>query len=1303
MTSFEYSPYIVPLVLAAIISGWAFFYSWQRRSARVALALSLLALAIIEWSLGYALEIAGADLATKLFWGKLQYIGIATVPMLWVIFAYYYANPGRELSVRNAVLLAIVPIVTVFLALTTERHGLVWKTFEIKRVGSFSALTFSYGPAFWVYWVYSYLLVFAGTFIAGRALRRAQGLYRGQVAMIVLGLSAPWIGNFLYVSGLSPIAHLDLTPFAFTVTVVAMVFGLFGYQLGNISPIARDILVDNMPEGMIVINTLGRIVDINPAAGRMIGIPAGQSMGRSIEEVLAPWPELITLFRDAQEGIEQIAFGTGEGLRHYEVRIVALHNRQNVLLGRMISLREVDAASAPAPKFTAKVSAAAPVSYGGGNFQARVQAIPVIGGFLGFILTPLKTDLVAPPNINPAWHQARERSFTLILRVAALIGTLALLVAPSFSKLEAGLPFAIIVILIWTLGLLRNLNFQLRTITFQVLLYLLATIEVYNFGYSVASFTFYMALVISANLLLGRNGALATFAVTVVTLAVFGIEIGRGSYLPVNAHEGIPVPGTIQRALTSLLAFSASAGALISAVTILMESLNRAWQMETQSRNLLQEERDLLDQRVTERTQDLAKARDEAIRSSNELRKHFLAIEQSGNTIVITDKMGRIEYVNPKFGELTGYTPPEVIGQNPRILKSGAHSRAFYERLWKTISSGQVWQGELRNRRKDGSLFWESATIAPVQNHLGEITNYVAIKEDITARKELQEQLHQQNELMAQEIVERMQAEAQNVAFVQDIKALQEINLELNETHSLEDLYVQMISLSQKRLGLDRVGLFILDPVARMLRGTYGVDTQGNIRDERGYTEEISRDHWSAEIERNYNRAKIWEDAPIFDNGVEVGRGWKSAAALWNGEHSIGYIVADNFISYRYARPYEAELLSLLGSAFGHLIERAYAESRLQESESRFRQIVENASDLIYRADTEGKLIYVNPTSLRIMGCKDESELVGLHFTEVASPEWRSALKRFYYRQFLAKTPSTYYEFPATTMDGREIWLGQNVQIIWEGDEIVGFQAVARDITDIKQAQEALSLARDQALEASTIKGQLLSRVSHELRTPLGSILGYSELLRDDVYGAITEEQKEVVGNISHSANYLTSLVNDLLDEAQIAAKSLTLNQSFFKPGDLLKQLHARMSVLALNKGLELTVEAFPPLPETIYGDEKRLQQILINLTGNAIKFTRTGSVSVKIFQPDSAHWAMQVQDTGVGIASDAQQYIFEPFRQVDNSITRDNRGSGLGLSIVKQLADLMNGEIMLQSEAGQGSTFTVILPLVQPRGDTFS
>lgn len=218
--------------------------------------------------------------------------------------------------------------------------------------------------------------------------------------------------------------------------------------------------------------------------------------------------------------------------------------------------------------------------------------------------------------------------------------------------------------------------------------------------------------------------------------------------------------------------------------------------------------------------------------------------------------------------------------------------------------------------------------------------------------------------------------------------------------------------------------------------------------------------------------------------------------------------------------------------------------------------------------------------------------------------------------------------------------------------------------------------------------------MSHGLRTPLGAILGYTELLKEGLYGRLSDQQEEVSVEIIKSTHYLTSLVNELLDQAQLETGRLRLQLEFFAVREMIDQVESKMKVLAQAKGLSLQVTVAADVPVMIMGDSNRLQQILVNLISNAIKFSHKGGVDVTIYCLEPARWAMQVADTGIGIPDDARDYIFDPFRQVDGSLTRKYTGAGLGLSIVKQLTSLMDGQITFKSQIGRGTTFTVQFPL---------
>lgn len=269
-----------------------------------------------------------------------------------------------------------------------------------------------------------------------------------------------------------------------------------------------------------------------------------------------------------------------------------------------------------------------------------------------------------------------------------------------------------------------------------------------------------------------------------------------------------------------------------------------------------------------------------------------------------------------------------------------------------------------------------------------------------------------------------------------------------------------------------------------------------------------------------------------------------------------------------------------------------------------------------------------------------------------------------------------------------------STQVVW-GDKTLSLR-----VAPLKQSDEkttgAVAVFRDVTREAeiSRMKSMLVAMVSHELRTPLGAIEGLAEVLQEGIYGHLADKQQQTVTRIVLNAKRLIGLVGDLLDQAQIEAGTVRLELTSFTSHEFIEAVHDATAEAARQKGLQLVTLLDLSAPENLVGDLSRLSQIAINLIGNAIKFTEQGKVEVRLYQPDSTHWALEVADTGRGIPISAEAYIYDPFRQVDGSVGRRHGGIGLGLSIVKRLVTLMSGEIKLSSRIGRGSTFTVILPL---------
>jgi len=272
-------------------------------------------------------------------------------------------------------------------------------------------------------------------------------------------------------------------------------------------------------------------------------------------------------------------------------------------------------------------------------------------------------------------------------------------------------------------------------------------------------------------------------------------------------------------------------------------------------------------------------------------------------------------------------------------------------------------------------------------------------------------------------------------------------------------------------------------------------------------------------------------------------------------------------------------------------------------------------------------------------------------------------------------------------------WGGKTLSVsaaqIYNRTENMGTVTVFRDFT-----REA---------EVERLKSTFVAIVSHELRTPLNAILGYAEMFKEAVYGPMNDKQVNMAERIMKNTQRLLGLINDLLDQAQMEAGKLTIQMTPVKPAELLESLHDLMDKTASDKGLKLTSEIDDSLPEALSGDAARLQQILVNLVNNAVKFTDQGSVHVKLFYPSQHKWGIEVSDTGQGIPEAEVPYIFETFRQVEGMATRVHGGFGLGLSIVKQLVNLMNGDIKVHSTPGEGTAFVITLPMVEVESTTMN
>jgi PAS domain S-box-containing protein len=494
------------------------------------------------------------------------------------------------------------------------------------------------------------------------------------------------------------------------------------------------------------------------------------------------------------------------------------------------------------------------------------------------------------------------------------------------------------------------------------------------------------------------------------------------------------------------------------------------------------------------------------------------------------------------------------------------------------------------------------------------------------------------------------------------------------------------------------------------------------------------------------------------------------------------------------------------------ITDRWSAEKALRRNEESFRRIVESAADPIYRTDAEGRFVYVNAGTERLLEL-GAGELIGRHYLDPVRPDYREHALRFYEQQARERTPQTYCEFPILTRSGREVWIGQNVQLLLDGGGIVGFQAVARDITDRRRSEEALERERSRlrqivfsapvavalfdadrrclahsekwlddqglrgrsilargpadafgsaperweailaralegealssreepfprrdgslaymrwaahpwrrddmavagvvvvvepiddlvrarldAVEASRLKSEFLATMSHEIRTPMSGVIGLARLLMET---DLTHEQWEHVRTIHTSGQALLAIINDILDFSKVEAGKLALEALDFDLHALVDDVVQSFAERARGRKTELLCLVRHDVPSALRGDPGRLRQVLVNLIGNAVKFTERGEVTVRVTMAGAEAGRVdvrfEVDDTGAGIDPATLARLFEPFAQADASTARRFGGTGLGLAISKRLVEMMGGRIGASSEPGRGSRFWFTAPL---------
>ena len=378
---------------------------------------------------------------------------------------------------------------------------------------------------------------------------------------------------------------------------------------------------------------------------------------------------------------------------------------------------------------------------------------------------------------------------------------------------------------------------------------------------------------------------------------------------------------------------------------------------------------------------------------------------------------------------------------------------------------------------------------------------------------------------------------------------------------------------------------------------------------------------------------------------------------------------------------------NLLVVSIRDITQRKIDDNKLRQSEAKYKFITDKISDLVFQLDKDFNFIYLTPSCFHLLGYSQQ-ELLGSPFTKLLP---QASVKYFEkYISYLKKNKSIICELKQVCKSGIVIWVEIQLDLILDSqNNLICYQGLSRNITDRKMMDIQLLNAKDKAEQANKVKGEFVANISHEIRTPLNSILAYSDLLKRSISD---KEALKYIDSIEKGGNNLLTIVNDLLDLSKIEAGRLDIKYSSFNLNELINEIIDFFNYKITEKKLDLTIRYNNNFANKIFLDEIRLRQVLINILGNAIKFTNKGFVKIVIdqFLKENKYLDLfiVIEDSGIGIAENEFENIFKAFRQQEGQNTRKYGGTGLGLTITKKLVEMMNGTITVESQIGTGSKF---------------
>lgn len=740
---------------------------------------------------------------------------------------------------------------------------------------------------------------------------------------------------------------------------------------------------------------------------------------------------------------------------------------------------------------------------------------------------------------------------------------------------------------------------------------------------------------------------------------------------------------------------------------------------------------------------------------TTELNSYKLALDETSG-VIISDAEGIINFVNDETCRTSKYSREELLGQDSVIFDSGFHSSSFFENLWNTISKGSIWKNEIKNQAKDGAFYWTDTTIVPFLDDNGKPYQYVSIKRDITKQKQETSLLKQFFNLSLdyfsvtnkKGFFEKVSPSiSRGLGFSDEELLTQPVFNFIHEddiestARELEKLGRGLGSINfETRFKCKDGGYKLLslnaspDPEMGVIYGTArDITNSKKISEENKRLSLVARGTNNIVIITDKYRKLQWAN-----HAFETSTGYPLAEVMGKNPRTfLQYDETDPATSLairealnkeitfkgeiqnrsKDGRKYWVDLnISPVFNDDGELENFIAIETDITEKKRKdlsIRNILETQNSIfkgvghaVMFTDKNGIIQVINKVGLSLVGYTSDEVVGKMNLLDFHDPEevlMRSQALTLElgeevepnFKTFIAKTTPEYSNVDANewtyiAKSGKRTPVWMSVTCIKDTEGIIlGYFSAAEDYTIKKQAEADLINAKDLAELAVFTKDSFLANMSHEIRTPLNAIIGFTELLSQRNLDAV---QSEYVGNILTAGDNLLLLINDILDLSKIESGQLFIESRPFNIKNTLKHIYNLLKIKADQKGFEFSLFLDANMPEFVIGDGGRLNQIIMNLAGNAVKFTETGEVSISVKKlaetANTLTLKFSIKDTGIGISEEKSATIFDRFIQAEASTTRKFGGTGLGLSIAKQLVELQGGQISVKSRIGEGSEF---------------